>query len=1476
VTPGAVYLGVGVGAYDNAAYPPLPRATLDASDLAEILAGFGYEAQLVADPDRVAAVQLDQVLAKDLLGRGGLLIVLWSGHGELASEQDKLVLVVKDTEPGSAPLITADLLAGIAARTGANQVLLVLDTCYSGAGTINAAAVADRVLQELPPAAERVWFGVLASAMDAERARDGLFGEQLRRLLKDGPQDPELRLRWSAHSIGVRGDDVIDALLKEWGSDVQQPKYAATGNAWVMLPNPRHDPGAAARVVEHLLLAARGIDPGEGGFYFTGRTQQLNHVVGWLQAGQPGVFVVTGPAGSGKSAIVGRVVSLSDPDERARLLAQGSLGHADLGERSVAAHVHARRLTAERLVETIDEQLVAAAILPPHLAGRRNRGQLQGDLEQSGSFPAIAIDGLEEAGTEAWRIAEDVIRLLAGTARVLVGTRDVPAPSDERSLVETLAPSETIDLGNEELQPDTVADVRAYVAKRLAGIGEPEMDAAKIGDAIVRLAQEQGEGLFLLARVVTAQLRREPINTSLPGWESQLAHSVKDAFAHDLDRIPPLRKDDRDMPQAARELLSALAWGYGAGLPDDVWPIIATALSPTTLRYDRNDVFWVLGQAGRYIVEDGEGGRAVYRLSHQRLADYLRLETPATPDATSTDSVVLEERATRVAIAVVDYYEQLLGAGLSPTEPAYLWLYSWRHCADAGQPGITALRRLVHSDKDAFLPDLAMALSNLGNRYSEVGRRQEAVAPTEEAVALRRDLAAANPAYQPDLVAALNNLGNRYSEVGRRQEAVAPTEEAVALYRDLAAANPAYQPDLAMALSNLGNRYSEVGRHQEAVAPTEEAVALYREQAAANPAYQPNLAGTLSNLGNRYSEVGRRQEAVAPTEEAVALRREQAAANPAYQPNLAGTLSNLGIRYSEVGRHQEAVAPTEEAVALYREQAAANPAYQPNLAMALNNLGNRYSEVGRRQEAVAPTEEAVALRREQAAANPAYQPDLAGTLSSLGNRYSEVGRHQEAVAPTEEAVRLYRDLAAANPAYQPNLAMALSNLGNTYSEVGRHQEAVAPTEEAVALYRDLAAANPAYQPNLAMALSNLGIRYSEVGRHQEAVAPTEEAVRLYRDLAAANPAFLPNLAMALTNLGSRYSKAEQDDAIERMWHEAISSLTDSSGKAFLLVRRAEGRAATDHSAVDDLLAAQALLTDSDGDLTADLHSACRTRRAQDPEAFDSRWPHESGALPGWLLISEDDLEIVWQWLTTSPEATAKQLLVQHADRLLAPTSDVALDEIALRLPDRSAIEPYRQLLGEARRVGIEDAYRSWLALELLENWLDAPLEEKRSMLDDQRTRGELLGPDVADALGGLRESDPNDSGLIVHEALLSLAREGRDGAAFEALAEPTRFPALLSDLARSNEFVALDALATLATMVDAGDAEQASGWLHKAIALAVAGDPDAALDAARRARRLDPGQVAAWLGLLVELAPHHPSIVSLSQTLAETPRPSAP
>ena len=58
-----------------------------------------------------------------------------------------------------------------------------------------------------------------------------------------------------------------------------------------------------------------------------------------------------------------------------------------------------------------------------------------------------------------------------------------------------------------------------------------------------------------------------------------------------------------------------------------------------------------------------------------------------------------------------------------------------------------------------------------------MGRRQTP-GPHQEAVQLHRELAAASPAFLPDLAMALNNLGIRYSE-GDGAEALTTTEEAV-------------------------------------------------------------------------------------------------------------------------------------------------------------------------------------------------------------------------------------------------------------------------------------------------------------------------------------------------------------------------------------------------------------------------------------------------------------------------------------------------------------------------------------------------------------------------------------------------------------------------------------------------------------------------------------------------------------------------
>ena len=65
---------------------------------------------------------------------------------------------------------------------------------------------------------------------------------------------------------------------------------------------------------------------------------------------------------------------------------------------------------------------------------------------------------------------------------------------------------------------------------------------------------------------------------------------------------------------------------------------------------------------------------------------------------------------------------------------------------------------------------------------------------------------------QPDLARSLNNLSVRLADLGRREDALAASQEAVAIYRELAAARPdAFRPDLARSLNNLSARPGRPG-----------------------------------------------------------------------------------------------------------------------------------------------------------------------------------------------------------------------------------------------------------------------------------------------------------------------------------------------------------------------------------------------------------------------------------------------------------------------------------------------------------------------------------------------------------------------------------------------------------------------------------------------------------------------------------------
>ncbi|MGI9002670.1 MAG: AAA family ATPase, partial [Pseudonocardia sp.] len=835
------FVGIGIDVYEG--HPRLEHAVAEITAVAEALSGeFAGEPLLDANEAKIR----EHLKAVSGCAARGSLVLLWCGHG--VASGTRLLLQTSDDR---GKVNAVDVIAECT-QSGANQLLFIIDTCQAGTGVAEASVVASALLEELPHDAEHVWFGILVScSKDDIGARDGAFGAALLQLLRAGPRSPDKQVRWSRHNRLISGEDLGQAILEDWTGEDQHPDFLRRGSSSYMLPNPLWDEGAPEEVVEHLLRAARGGTSADHRSWFTGREAEVDTVTSWVTAGVPGVRVVTGSAGTGKSAVVGRVVSLSNPEERQRLVAAGQWEHADPGERSVAAHVHARGLTVDRMAEELDGQLVRSGVVAPGERGRRNANELIGALQRvaddGGRPPVLVVDGLDEARGETFTIASDLLARLARYASVVVSTRPVTRTEQPTSLLEVLQAEVVLDLDDLAGRESGRAAMHGYVVARLSGAAA-EMDPAAVADRLVGASSGSGDRPFLLARVVTDQLRATPIDTSMPDWE--LARSIESAFDTDLAQVTTPGVGlvpGRSAAGLARSMLTALTWAFGAGFPEEEWLAVASRLADAEL--GRDHVSWVLDGLGRYVVQDGEDGTAVYRVAHQSLADHLR------PPYRRTGERPFDPAAAPVWDALATRYAELLAAGYPSTAPGYLWRYAYRHAAAAGASGLAALRKLAAVDAQ-LRPDVGSAALEVANLAGSWGRRAEAVAPTEEAVTLYQAQAADNPAYTPDLAMALNNLGARYSQVGRRADAVAPTEEAVTLRRAQAADNPAYTPDLAAALNNLGLRHSAVRRRADAVAPPEEAVTLYRAQAADNPAYTPDLAGALNNLERCLVEVG--------------------------------------------------------------------------------------------------------------------------------------------------------------------------------------------------------------------------------------------------------------------------------------------------------------------------------------------------------------------------------------------------------------------------------------------------------------------------------------------------------------------------------------------------------------------------------------------------------------------------------------------
>lgn len=617
---GPVLVGVAMGRYDRAdRYGDLPNAESLLRDIARVLPSM--PTIIVDKPLSELPSELSCALPHGALADHPLIII-WTGHG-VTAEGGKLRLIVRNTvEPTMNNTYQPAALAELAANTGAKQILFVVDTCHAAAGILPTLE-AVQTISDAAMKSEDVWVGVLAASQSYGKARDGAMLSHLLDLVSAGPKTAEQRIIWSFNKF-IRGDEFLYALTAEWpGNDPQQTiKPASIGRARNLIPNPCWVANARNELVAHLILASRGADPGEEAWYFSGRHRALTVITRHIENRIPGLLVITGAAGSGKSAILGRIGALSDHRERERMRAHGVLMESspDPGRGSVDVNLNLRNITPDSLVRELGRQL--------HRPEARTIWALMDWSAQQARTPVVLLDGLDEAGPEARRIAEDVVRL-SQVCFVLVATRSfesgVESLATSKSLPQLLTgPSATIlDLAAEDREV-VRDDIQTYARKRISGVvADMALDAMVDEVAQLALDDEQG-GSFLLARVLTAQIREDPSTDS-----HQLSRSLEQSFEEDLKRWPGIERNGHIIVDGARDLLFALAFAAGDGFPArDVWPVVASALSKQGTEFDETDARNLIGYYGeyygRYIVASGEDDQAVYRLYHRRLIDHLR------------------------------------------------------------------------------------------------------------------------------------------------------------------------------------------------------------------------------------------------------------------------------------------------------------------------------------------------------------------------------------------------------------------------------------------------------------------------------------------------------------------------------------------------------------------------------------------------------------------------------------------------------------------------------------------------------------------------------------------------------------------------------------------------------------------------------------------------------------------------------------
>jgi WD40 repeat protein len=560
--------------------------------------------------------ELDLWFGDPLRDPSDWIVVYYTGHAEVVGA-DSLYLLTSDFQPSQyvgtafslqqfADLILTERRGGGPRRI--RNLLLIMDTCFSGKGTGDLAARLGSVFRKSSDSR----FYLLGAALPRQEAQAGALADSLIKAIEELSKRYVMQ-EWlyfdqvlPAINQRLASRGVQRAVLSSFDAALEEPKF---------FPNPSFIPtdrlavpaDEAANAIsdqefrDHWGPRSRGVEfDSDPGSYFSGRKAVLSELNAYLAGTTDSKMrIVTGRPGSGKSAILSRLVSASRESSDKGL----GTGHGPI---DIAVHAKGKS------VEDVTSQIASVLQVEP------KTDAILTSLRHSSKPLRIVVDALDES-SQPYALARNLLRPLDSidSVRLLVGTRADQIPA--------LGGGHVLDIDTTEYARQE--DIAEYVQARLLKSGEPRKGTpyakkTQLARRTAEIVAANAYPNFLVARFAVENL----LSLQTPPTASHvrklaLPNNVRSAFEEYLSRFG--KKET-----LVRDLLLPLAYAEGQGLPwDNIWAALASSISGHD--YTDEDIQWLLLNAGAFILEAKENGRSVYRLYHQALADVLQTRQKA-------------------------------------------------------------------------------------------------------------------------------------------------------------------------------------------------------------------------------------------------------------------------------------------------------------------------------------------------------------------------------------------------------------------------------------------------------------------------------------------------------------------------------------------------------------------------------------------------------------------------------------------------------------------------------------------------------------------------------------------------------------------------------------------------------------------------------------------------------------------------------